>query len=294
MNLPQVRSLGYLGIGVSDLPAWENFATDVLGYQLGAVLDDKTRLVRIDEYSRRFLLRPTGEDDVIFAGWELANGAALDQMEARLKGLGIAVRRSTTAEERTRGVTAFIACTDPNGMQTELYFGPKIEAECPFVPSQAIAGFKTGVQGLGHFVLMVDDLELSDRFSREALGLTITDYIHLDLGPAFRTTATFYHCNPRHHSVAIVKAPFPRRLLHFMTEAGTLDEVGLAMERARKGGIKIAADLGRHTNDRMVSFYMVSPSGFEVEYGFGGRHVDDATWRVEQHDKGEIWGHRRI
>ena len=29
--------------------------------------------------------------------------------------------------------------------------------------------------------------------------------------------------------------------------------------------------LGTHTNDRMTSFYVRTPSGFEIEYGFGGR-----------------------
>jgi len=42
----------------------------------------------------------------------------------------------------------------------------------------------------------------------------------------------------------------------------------------------------------MVSFYMQSPSGFEVEYGWGARVVDDSTWQVQQHARGSIWGHR--
>ena len=48
--------------------------------------------------------------------------------------------------------------------------------------------------------------------------------------------------------------------------------------------------LGRHTNDHMVSFYMASPSGFEVEYGWGARTVDDSTWQVQQHTTGSMWG----
>ncbi|SVD65146.1 uncharacterized protein METZ01_LOCUS418000, partial [marine metagenome] len=34
------------------------------------------------------------------------------------------------------------------------------------------------------------------------------------------------------------------------------------------------------------------PSGFDVEYGWGARTVDDATWQVQRHEKGSIWGHR--
>jgi hypothetical protein len=35
-----------------------------------------------------------------------------------------------------------------------------------------------------------------------------------------------------------------------------------------------------------------TPSGFEVEYGWGARIVDDATWQVQKHEAPSIWGHR--
>jgi hypothetical protein len=42
-------------------------------------------------------------------------------------------------------------------------------------------------------------------------------------------------------------------------------------------------NLGKHTNDHMVSFYLRTPSGFNVEYGWGAREMDDATWQVQVH-----------
>lgn len=44
--------------------------------------------------------------------------------------------------------------------------------------------------------------------------------------------------------------------------------------------------------DRML-FYLRTPSGFEIEYGWGGREVDDATRHVQKHHAPSIWGHRR-
>ena len=35
-----------------------------------------------------------------------------------------------------------------------------------------------------------------------------------------------------------------------------------------------------------------TPSGFEIEYGAGGREVDDATWQVETYDATSLWGHK--
>jgi len=73
-----------------------------------------------------------------------------------------------------------------------------------------------------------------------------------------------------------------------------IDQVGFALERATKAGFTITATLGRHKNDHMLSFYMRSPAGFEIEIGCGGRHVDDATWVVNHFTDGDLWGHHGL
>jgi len=103
----------------------------------------------------------------------------------------------------------------------------------------------------------------------------------------------FFHCNPRHHTLALIPLPLPKRLHHVMLQVPTLDAVGFALERAEAAKAPITSTLGRHTNDRMVSFYARTPAGFEVEFGFGALEVDDATWRVTRHDKPSSWGHKR-
>jgi hypothetical protein len=100
------------------------------------------------------------------------------------------------------------------------------------------------------------------------------------------------HCNPRHHSIAFGVIPAPRRLMHFMLQCRQVDDVGSTYYLCQDQGVEISGTLGRHTNDHMVSFYLRSPSGFEVEYGWGARIVDDATWQVQKHQAPSIWGHR--
>jgi 2,3-dihydroxybiphenyl 1,2-dioxygenase len=290
---PPVHSLGYIGLGVRDLGAWEQYVNDILGFEWGPALDDGARLVRMDARRQRLIVAATGEDDITFAGWEVRDAAALLELERHLSGLGVKTTRGTPGWVAARGVEQLIAFEDCDGFATEVFCGPAVETRRPFQASQPVAGFRTGELGLGHIVLTVPDEGRSETFYRDALGLRTTDYIHLDLAPGFRTRATFMRCNPRHHSVAFVKAPPPKRLLHFMAEVECLDEVGRARDRARQTGVRIAADLGRHTNDRMLSFYMESPSGFEVEYGCSGRLIDEAQWSLEVYDKAEIWGHER-
>ena len=67
---------------------------------------------------------------------------------------------------------------------------------------------------------------------------------------------------------------------------------GTALDLAMRAGIPVVSSLGRHSDDQMVSFYMSTPSGFEVEYGWGGRLVDAAVWQAQRHDRGTIWKHK--
>jgi 2,3-dihydroxybiphenyl 1,2-dioxygenase len=179
---------------------------------------------------------------------------------------------------------------DPNGVPIELFCGPERSTEpfrSPLVPS----GFVTGNEGLGHIVFGTMDPQATERFYCELLGMRLSDRIEAELAPGFSLRIVFLHANPRHHTVAFAAAPMPKCIHHFMLEVGAMDDVGHAYDRCLKAGIEIANTLGVHPNDRMFSFYARTPSGFDVEFGWGGRKVDDATWKVERYDRTSIWGH---
>ncbi len=77
-----------------------------------------------------------------------------------------------------------------------------------------------------------------------------------------------------------------------MPRATTIDDVGSAFDICQAQG-KVKVQLGRHNNDRMFSFYALTPSGFQVEFGWGGVAVDDATWDDSAvYDRLSTWGHR--
>jgi extradiol dioxygenase len=102
--------------------------------------------------------------------------------------------------------------------------------------------------------------------------------------------ATFLHCNSRHHSIGLGGPPGIKGLHHVMLETNSLDDVGIALDAVNRLGVEITITLGRHFNDGMLSFYMRSPSGFQVEYGWGGTQVGD-DWIAMQTSTGELWGH---
>ncbi|MCC6917774.1 MAG: VOC family protein [Alphaproteobacteria bacterium] len=285
-----VTALGYYGFEVTDLAAWRRYATEFLGLMEVAGPAGEHRY-RYDERAWRIAISEGPADDLAYAGFEVADSAGLAALLARLEAIGVSAERDA-ALAKTRGVTELAVCKDPTGLQIELYYGAREATEHPLVSPAGVSGFVTGEQGAGHIVLYAGDIGAARRFYMEGLGFRLSDYIDMSLGPDFTLELNFLHCNPRHHTLALAPVPAPKHLNHFMIEVARMDDVGRAYDRAPRMGISIANTLGFHPNDRMFSFYAYTPSGFEVEYGWGARTIGD-DWKVVRHSVTSTWGHHR-
>lgn len=292
MNPDHVTELGRIDLEVDDLTLWERFATDVLGLEADRPSGADTLWLRMDENHHRLALRQGSRNDLTRVGWKVPDERALEAVVARLGSHGFAVERRSPADAHDRGVTGLVTTHDPDGVTTDIYHGDPEEPHRPFRSPRDISGFVTGDLGLGHIVLNVADQEASRRFYCDGLGLRISDFIDLDLGDGTTMTPVFLHCGPRHHSLALVEVEAPKRLHHIMLEVSSLDDVGSTHDLCIDRGVPIVSSLGRHTNDHMTSFYLQTPAGFQVEYGYGGRLIDDRTWQVHTYDAASTWGHR--
>ena len=280
-----IRALGYIGIDVGHIDEWRSYA-GMLGTMVVDSGDGGFR-IKIDDRPYRVIVQPAdGTEGLAFAGWELPDAAALTEAGAELEKAGHAVRPGTAEERAGRGVRGLLHTVDPGGFRLELFHGP-IHDHHRFVSPTGVSGFVTGDLGLGHIVLGTTDFREAVHFYTEILGFRVSDYMN-----AGDDDVVFTHCNPRHHSLALVPAP-ESQLYHFMLEVETVDDVGYALDRHERAGAPISMGLGRHPNDRMLSFYSRSPSGFDVEYGCGGLLVDDETWTVSEITTASLWGHRR-
>ena len=281
-----LNALGYIGIRSTRLDDWGAYATGLLGMQpvdrAGAV-----RAFRMDDRKQRLIVTGDEGDGIDFLGWEVADGATLERLAARLEAHGIEVRRASRALADERHVADLIVFEDPAGNRLEVFHGPAVASD-PFRPGRPISGFRTGPLGMGHAVLNVEDVEPLLPFYRDLLGFRVSDY---GLKPY---KLYFFHINGRHHSFAMVGSG-KRGLHHFMVELYSLDDVGQGYDLAQLEDGRVAYTLGRHTNDHMTSFYSHAPSGFFVEYGWGGRVIDPQTWQAhETHDGPSFWGHERL
>lgn len=290
-----VIGLGYIGLNVSDVDAWKTWARDFVGAMEGPASPAGLQRLRFDDHAWRVALEPGDKDDLAWIGLEVAGPAELAALRERLTANGVEVQDATDELLAERGVVGLLRCQDPEGLGVELYYGPTHLTHVPFVSPQG-ARFVTGRQGLGHVVLATTDLAATRRFYLDLLGFRQSDTIRMAIGPAFHLDLEFYYCNPRHHTLAIAPLPMmpPKRMNHMMVQVETLDEVGFALDRLEATGTKLTQTLGRHTNDKMVSFYVATPSGFELEFGHDAIAVDTETWSMARHDRTSSWGHHRV
>ncbi len=288
-----VCALGSLGIDVSDLAAWERFTTGILGLAVGDRGDDGTLFLQMDERHHRLAAHPGPADDLAYLGWDVESSRELAVLQSRLSAAGFAVTAGDAALCARRFVDELIWCIGPSGIRNEFSVGPRA-ALAAFRSARSLSGFLAADQGVGHAVLVVDDEEEALHFYRDLLGLRVSDFIDFERAPGVPVHMTFLHCNARHHSLAFMRRPgAAKRISHLMLEARSLDDVGSTYSLCERENVPIAMTLGRHTNDGMFSFYMVTPSGFNLEFGYGGKHVDDTTWTIQHYTAASVWGHRR-
>jgi 3,4-dihydroxy-9,10-secoandrosta-1,3,5(10)-triene-9,17-dione 4,5-dioxygenase len=289
-----IRSLGYVRVDSTDLDQWRHFGSKVLGLAEGRGPSPDHLYFRMDELSARIVVTPSDQDRLACMGWEVADHRALSAAVDHLKHHGVAVESGTAEELAERRVEGMIRFTDPFDNVFELYHGATYEMR-PVVTPYAQT-FVTGEQGMGHIVIPVTDDVEALRFYAEVLDFRLRDSMRMPgefVGKEEGSTVwlRFLGCNPRHHSLAFLPMPNPSKCVHIMVEVSTLDDVGRALERVRKHKVPLSATLGRHMNDQMVSFYVKSPGGFDVEYGCEGLQVDDATWVARESTAVSYWGH---
>jgi 2,3-dihydroxybiphenyl 1,2-dioxygenase len=290
----EMRGLGYIGIATRDVPAWRSLMVDVLGVGESAGPpggNGDTLYLKMDDRSWRIAVHAGEEEQCAYAGWELPSEEEFDDAVAHLQRSGVKVRPGTDALRAARGVQDVAQFDDPFGNHHELFFGPMID-EFVFVPPNGGSGFVTDGVGLGHALYVVPSCNDATDFFGRVMGFRVTD--KFSWGP---NGAVFMRSTARHHSLAYIDLPIPGGpgLNHFMIEAKSLEDVGRAYDRAMDARINIVNSLGQHSNDPMLSFYVQSPSGFNVELGWKGLMVDDSNWTVRTYTgRGEMWGHRGV
>jgi 3,4-dihydroxy-9,10-secoandrosta-1,3,5(10)-triene-9,17-dione 4,5-dioxygenase len=293
--MSDLKSLGYVKVQATDIPRWRLFAFDVLGFAKGSGPDENALYLRMDERAARIIVVPGDTDKIVTVGWEVRDHAALQRVKSALDAAGVPVKELSLEEADARRVEEVIAFDDPAGTSTEVFHGAVLDHSPVVTPFGA--KFVTGEQGLGHVVLPALDVPGLFQFYTEVLGFVSRGAFRVPTPPEFGPVRVrFLGINQRHHSLAICPAMTLRDpgLIHLMVEVDSLDTVGQALDRVNKDGFQLSSTLGRHTNDKMVSFYVRAPGDWDIEFGTEGMRVDETYYTAEEITADSYWGHEWV
>lgn len=279
-----VTALGYVCLETSHTDDWISFGREVLGLRVEPPEPDGSVRMRMDDRWARLILASGERESIVCYGWEVRDAAALSDIARRLDEAQFHPVVGTTDDRQRRRVEGLISCKDPAGNELEFFYGQRRICE-PFYASPHVSAFKTGDLGLGHVVIEVEDIDKCLPFYTDVLGFRVSDQLARSL--------YFLRCNQRHHSIALANLNGKNRVLHIMLEVATLDDVGRVFDRALDRQVRMST-LGVHANDLVTSFYLETPSGYEIEFGWNGRLVDDASWVATTIDRPSLWGHREL
>ena len=261
----------------------------------GEVATDGSTTFRNDGRTRRILVQTGGRDDCSVLGFEAVDDRGFESVAARLSAAGFPLCEGSQELRAARDVYRLAYTESPWRVQFELVQGLKT-AEVPFDSALVGGGFQTDGVGAGHTAFAVTSFEDSERLLVDGLGMVQSDWVETEVMAGIELEVRFYHCNRRHHSIALAKLPFSlgKSLHHLQVEVNQRDDVGLAFDRACAAGLEFANGLGVHDNEEAFSFYVTSPAGFLVEVGHGTKTVS-APWNGNRrYDRISRWGHQPI
>jgi 2,3-dihydroxybiphenyl 1,2-dioxygenase len=286
--------LGYVLVESQRLDAWRHFGVDGLGLHADANPDDGVAF-RMDAHHRRLVVLEGPAEDVVALGWQLDDADTLQTICSRLVARGVEVTEGDADAARLRGVERFWRFTGPKRLSFELFTSPVRD---PSPLRMATSGFATGAGGMGHVAITSREPESFLEFWQSIFDARVSDRIE-DRLDGIGFDFTFLRLNERHHSVAIAATrglhmdPIRTRIHHLNLQAASLDDVTAGYLRCRELGFRIANAIGQHPNDRELSFYVESPSGFEIELGWNPIVVqDEHAWQATRYRGISLWGHQ--
>ncbi|MGI5459619.1 VOC family protein [Streptomyces sp. CA-249302] len=287
--------LGYVVIETNRFADWCRFGTDAIGMHHDPVSRDLMRF-RLDDQECRFLLRRGPAEDVVATGWHIDDHASFERIEARIRAHGVPCVEGSAEEAQLRGVERLLCFPGPKGITQEIYTTSVKSAE----PLRMLAsGFVTGDSGMGHVAITSTKPAQLRGYFNTVFDARLTDYIDETIS-GVKLRIRFLRVNERHHSIAVAAVrglpidPVRTRVQHLNIQAATLDDVARSYQRVHELGFEMALSVGQHTNDKELSYYARTPSGFEWEVGWNPIIVDETTWQPSTHQGISIWGHTPV
>ena len=294
--------LGYVVIESAKFTDWHRFGADAVGLHVDGLSRDAMRF-RLDDHACRFLIQRGPVEDLVGAGWQVDDHETFEEILGRVVDRGLPVTEGTADECALRGVERLWRFPGPKGIATELFTRP-VTSVVPlrmlneaFVTDDPDSGL-----GMGHLAITTKDPHGLHRYYDTVFDARVSDYIDERVS-GLMLKLRFLRTDGRHHSVAIANVnglpvdPIRTSIQHMNIQVATLEDMLASYERVLHQGFTMAWSVGQHTNDRELSYYAMTPSGFQLEVGWNPIVVTpelESTWEPSTYQGISIWGHTPV
>jgi len=290
--------LGYLVVESQRFTEWRRFGADAIGLHVDELTQDVLRF-RLDDRECRILIQRGPAEDLMAVGWHIDDHETFDRIVKRVTDRGVPIAKGTPEEAALRGVEQLRRFAGPKGIVQEIFTTP---LTTPKPLRMVNSGWVTGEGGMGHVAITSRDPRGIHAYYNTVFDSRLSDFIDENIS-GLTLKIRFLRVNERHHSIAVANVngvkidPIRTRAQHVNIQAATLEDMVGSYRRVRQLGFKMAWSVGQHTNDKELSFYCVTPSGFELEVGWNPIVITpelEAAWQVATHQGISIWGHKPV
>lgn len=294
--------LGYVVIESERFVDWHRFGADAIGLHVDELSRDAMRF-RLDDHACRFLVERGPAEDLTAAGWQIDDHETFDLILARVADRGVPISEGTPDECALRGVERLWRFPGPKGITTEVFTRAVLSSAPLRMLNQSFVTDAPGNgHGMGHLAITTKDPLGLQRYYDTVFDARTSDYIDENIS-GLTLKIRFLRTDARHHSVAIANVnglpinPIRTSIQHMNIQVATLDDLVASYERVIAQGFAMAWSMGQHTNDRELSYYSVTPSGFELEVGWNPVVITpelESTWEPSTYAGISIWGHTPV
>ncbi|RUZ74231.1 glyoxalase/bleomycin resistance/extradiol dioxygenase family protein [Mesorhizobium sp. M7A.F.Ca.US.006.01.1.1] len=241
---PRAIRLGYVALGVKDLSRSRDYYCEVLG--LAHVLDqDPDVYLSVGAEHHNIVLRQSDEKALVHLGYELSDGADLDEFERDLRAFGLSPERKSDSQP---GIDQLVEVLAPGGNLFHFY---KEMCVGPGYRRSGVAPAR-----LGHIAVITPEAKKLLAFYQRFLGFHYTD----DIGGI----ATFMTCNSDHHVVNIVDLP-ESRVHHIAFELSDNSDHARACDTLTSVGMPTLWGPARHYAGHNLAAYHYDPDRVMIE-----------------------------
>ena len=252
------KKLGYVVLSVTDLEKSTDFYENMVGLQF-VERDNETVYLRSSYDHHNMILEQGSEPGLKRVAFELEKASQFQDVFNYLTDKGLNPIELSEKETQKLAQGRTLRFKDPYVGVTYEFYVEMMQLGLPYKSTHGL-----DIECLLHVVYESPHLEEITDFFVNTLNFKISDFSGRETN--FVWLRAFP--NPWHHTFAVTKGP-ENKLNHLAYKVGTVDDVGIQVNRLKDQNVPILFGPGRHHPSGSIFLYFADPDGMAIEYSQG-------------------------